>query len=271
MSLRSQIHDAIDDVAAPAPTLEHRIKTFVLADAVTRKDLRSRPRPHWAVRFRGPLALTAAALVVILLGGLVLGGRLLRDRSVSPAPAIDHSVLGKLEARPLLALPSLGPDGECPVGPLSTNFLGQLGAIGDGEVRSIVGGTPTVYPSTWGTWNALWFTVNPTARGLFLVRARDLQSRETVFFAGNLSGSTDANIGRANLEGEAQGTDRVNGQKISLRPELVINASAPSDFAKAAKAPTWGAYVGDSAAGSGCVVFQIDHLGSNPETFTRKM
>lgn len=268
MSLRSQIHDAIDDVATPAPTLERQVKAFVLADAATRKDLRSRPRPNWAMRLRGPLALIAAALVVMLIGGLVLGGRLLREGSVSPAPAIDHSVLSKLEARPLQAWPPVLPTGECPVGPFSTSFLG-VPAIGEGAVRSVSG--PDVYTSTWGTWNSLWFSVDPTASGLFLVRARDLQSRDTVFFAGNLSGVPDASFGRAILAGEAAGTIRVNGQETALRPELVINASAPSDAPKSATAPVWGAYVGDSAVGSGCVVFQIDHLGSNPETFTRKM
>ncbi len=272
MSLRAQIHDTLDQVTPPAPDLERRVTSFVFAGKTERDVLRLRPRRSPRIfQLRGAAVLLAAALVIVLVVGLILGGRFLRDFHNSPVPGIDHSVLRQLEARPLVALPSMPSSGECPVGPVGDNFIGGS-AIGDGTVRSLIGGTPTVYHSDWGTWNALWFAVNPTARGLFLVRARDVQTGKTVFFAGNLSGISDANIGRAILTGPPAGHDRVNGQDVPLRPELVINASAPSDFYQSRKAPSWGAYVGYPRSATACTVFQVDHLGFNqPETFVRPL
>lgn len=270
MGLRTEIRAALDDVIPPDPMLEREVIAYVLAEGRDRRMFGQRVRRSaWKFRFQGAAAVFAAALVLVLIAGLILGGRYLRDRNSAPAPAINQGELKKLEARPLAPLPAMPSDGVCPVGPLGDNFNGGP-AVGSGVVRSA--GAPTFYRSTWGTWNALWFVVDPTARGLFLVRARDLRSGQTVYFAGNLSGVEDANIGRAILTGKTEGHDRVNGQDVPLRPELVINASAPSDFEGPAKGPAWGAYVGVPKSGVGCVVFQIDYLSANePDTFTRSM
>lgn len=268
MSLRAEIRDALDDVIPPDPTLERDVMAYVLADERERRMLtRKVRRSPWANRFQGSVALVAAALVVLLIAGLILGGRFLRDRGTSPAPAVNQTELKKLEARPLAPLLAMPSDGVCPVGPLADDFRG----IGNGVVRSVTG-NPSVYRSTWGTWSLLAFAVDPTARGLFLVRARDLRSGETVYFAGNLSGVADANIGRAILAGDVAGDDRVNGLDVPLRPELVIDASRPHDFEGAKKAPTWSAYVGYPKSGTGCTFFQVDYLSSNqPETFVRSL
>ena len=267
MSLRAQITEAIDEVTPAAPTLERRVRTFVLADTRERKVLRPRPRRSpWTYRLRGAGALLAAAMVVLLVAGLIVGGRLLRLTN-SPAPAINQSELEKLEKRPLLPLIAMPADGVCPVGPLGTDYIGGP-AIGNGEMRSIMGGSAAVYAGDWGMWDATWFLVDPLARGLFLVRGRDMATGQTVYFAGNISGESDANIGRAVLAGSVAGRDRVNGQTVPLRPELVANASGPSDFANSAKAPMWGAYVGYRNGGSGCIEFQVDHDGKT-ETFVR--
>lgn len=268
MSLRAEIRDALDDVIPPDPTLEREVTAYVLADERERRMLtRKVRRSPWANRFQGSVALLAAALVVLLIAGLILGGRLLRERSNSPAPAINQAELKKLEARPLVPMTAMPADGVCPSGPLSTDFFGRP-AIGDGTVRSVIGGTPNVYTGDWGTWNATWFLVRPTEKGLFLVRARDLQSGATVFFAGNLSGVRDVNIGSAIPAGKVAGQDRVNGQTVPKRPELVIDASTGGDFPKANKAPAWGAYIGDANGSGGCVFFQVD-FDHSTETFVR--
>lgn len=267
MSLRAQITEAIDEVTPAAPTLERRVRAFVLAETRERKTLRLRRRPsRWMYRLQGAGALFAAAMVVLLVAGLVVGGRLLRP-SNPPAPAINQAALEKLERRPLLQLPAMPADGVCPVGPLGTDYIGGP-AIGNGKMRSVMGGTPTVYAGDWGMWDATWFLADPLARGLFLVRGRDIVTGKAVYFAGNLSGVPDANIGRAVLAGHVDGEDKVNGQTVPLRPELVANASAPGDFANSVKAPMWGAYVGYQKGGSGCIVFQIDY-GGTTETFVR--
>ena len=267
MSLRAQITEAIDEVTPAAPTLERRVRTFVLAGERERRTLKLRPRRSpWTDRLRGAGALLAAAMVVLLVAGLIVGGRLLRV-SNAPVPAIDQSELEKLEKRPLLPLIAMPVDGVCPVGPLGTDYIGGP-AIGNGEMRSIMGAGGGVYAGAWGMWDGTWFLVDPTARGLFLVRGRDIVTGQTVYFAGNLSGVPDANIGRAVLAGDVAGRDTVNGQTVPLRPELVANASAPSDTTGSVKAPGWGAYVGYRNGGSGCIEFQVDHDGTT-ETFVR--
>jgi len=266
MSLRTQIHDAIDDVTPPAPHLERRVAMYVVAGGRERPALRLRSRRlPWTNRIQGVAALLAAVLVIALIVGLVFGGRLLRDLNHSPAPAINQTELKKLEARPLVAMPAMPSSGVCPVGPLSTDFIGNP-AIGAGPMRTHIG-MPSVYDTDWGRWNISYFVVSPTTKGLFLVRARDLQSGETVFFAGNISGVGDAQMGHSVFAGKAAGHDSVDGQSFPMFAELVVDASAPSDWAKTTyKAPQWGAYVGYSKAASGCVFFQVDYDGST-ETY----
>lgn len=267
MSLRAQIHDTLDEVTPPAPDLERKVTAFVFVEKTERRILLRTRRSPWIYRLKGAAALLAAALLIALVAGLVVGGHLWRDFHTSPAPAINHGELKRLEARPLVVMPSMPSDGVCPAGPLGTDFIGGP-AIGNGVVRSIIGGTPTTYHTGWGTWDLTAFLVDPTERGLFLVRARDLRSGAPVFFAGNITGVADANIGKAILAGEVAGQDRVNGQVVPLRPELVIDASAPSDFAKSSKAPTWIAFVGYPNGASGCLFFQVDY-GHSTETFVR--
>lgn len=265
MSLRTQIRNAVDDVAYPAPDLERRVTAFVLSDSRDRKVLASRRTSEWSSRLRGSMTLVAALLVVAVLGGVIFGGRLLRDLWTAPQPSINHSELKKLEARALVVLPGMPSSGVCPVGPVSDDFIGDP-AVGDGPMRLHVG-MPSTYNSGWGTWNITYFVIAPTIKGLFLVRARDLRSRESVFFAGNLSGVADAQMGRSAFAGKAAGHDMVNGQDVPLYPELVIDASAPSDWAKTTyKAPGWGAYVGYPKGASGCIFFQVDRDGPT-ETF----
>jgi hypothetical protein len=268
MSLRAEITDALDEVITPSPVLERTVTAFVFANARDRKVLKlRRRRASWSISSRGFAAMVAVALVLAIIGGLIVGGRLLRDLHGAPAPAINQGELKKLEARPLLTLPAMPSDGVCPAGPVAENFMGGY-ATGDGPMRLILGYPVTMFRTTWGTWTQTYFLVRPTTKGLFLVRARDLKSGETVYFAGNLSGIADAQFGRAIVGGVVAGQDHVNGQRTDLHPELVINASAPSDFVKTpTKPPLWGAYVGYSGGASGCISFQVDYDNAPAETF----
>jgi hypothetical protein len=266
MSLRAEIREALDDVIPAAPMLEHTVSAFVLGVERDRKVVKRRTRRSpWIKSLRVPAAVVAALLVLALIVGLIVGGRLLRDLHSSPAPAVNQGDLKKLEARPLVAMPAMAPSGECPVGPMGTDFSNGP-AVGTGLMRSF-GGAPAVYSSAWGKWNLSYFLVSPTARGLFLVRARDVQSRQVAFFSGNLSGVDDPGMGRAVLAGTVAGRDVVNGVVVQLHPELVVNASAPSDSATNPNiAPLWTAYVGYPKGASGCIFFQVDHDDST-ETY----
>jgi hypothetical protein len=259
VSLRGQINDALDEITQPAPALERKVTSYVFA--VQRRNRMLVPaqrRRLLTTRFRDMAAIVAALLVLALIGGLIFGGRLLRDFHSSPVPAVNQGELKKLEARPLKTMPPMLSTGECPVGPVGTDFRDGR-AVGTGLMRSF-GGAPAAYGSNWGKWNLSYFVVNPTARGLFLVRARDLRSGQPVFFSGNLSGVDDPGMGRAVLAGTVAGRDEVNGVAVQLHPELVVNASAPSDSASNPEiAPLWTAYVGYPKGASGCVFFQVDH------------
>jgi hypothetical protein len=267
MSLRAEIRDAIDDVIPPAPMLERTVTAYVYADHRDGKSITiGRRRTPWMRSFKGAATLAAALLVIALIGGLIFGGRILRDFHSTPVPAINQGELKKLEARPLLPLPAMPADGVCPAGPVAENFMGGY-ATGDGPMRLILGYPVTTFTTSWGTWTQTYFLVSPSTKGLFLVRARDLKSSETVYFAGNLSGIADAQFGRAIPGGTTAGHDQVNGLRADLHPELVIDASAPSDFARTPnKPPLWGAYVGYPNAAAGCISFQVDYDGST-ETF----
>lgn len=268
MSLRAEIREALDEVIEPVPALERSVTVHLFAETQGRVGLMGRVRRSLLTsRFRGAAAMVAALLVLTLIAGLILGGRLLRDFHSTPAPAINQGELKKLEAKPLLTMPTMPPDGICPTGPLAENFMGGY-ATGDGPMRLILGYPVTTFQTSWGTWTQTYFLVRPLTKGLFLVRARDLKSGATVYFAGNLSGVADAEFGRAIPDGIAAGQDHVNGQRADLLPELVINASAPSDFAKTPnKPPLWGAYVGYPTGAAGCISFQIDYGNAPAETF----
>ena len=84
MSLRNEIRAAIDDVTPPAPALQQKVEAVVMADDRDRVARPHRSSTRWTRSFRGPMSLVAAALLVVLIGGLVVGGRLLRDLNAPP-------------------------------------------------------------------------------------------------------------------------------------------------------------------------------------------
>ncbi|HET9781024.1 MAG TPA: hypothetical protein VFR33_04525, partial [Candidatus Dormibacteraeota bacterium] len=143
MSLRSQIHNAIDDVAPPTPTLERRIRAFVLTDGQVRTHEHPRRQPRWVA----PFGLIAAALVLALVAGLFIGGRFWRTQNAPPG-TVGASELKALENRPL-NYPAVAAGAECPV--TSPTLNEQLGVVvGEGPVYLVNG---DVYEKgDWGYW-----------------------------------------------------------------------------------------------------------------------
>ena len=269
MSLRAEIRAAIDDVTPPAPTLQHKVEAFVVANGRDRVVPMHRPRTQWSRPFRGPMSLVAAVLLVVLIGGLVLGGRLLRDLN-APPQTINQAELKRLESRPLRAMPSVRPDDPCPTSPLTDVSAHGPEAVllGDGPVYSTRLGAQSVTSTNWGTWSVWSVLVDKTkASGPILIRARDLQTHAEVVFGWNPL-TANGQAGDGIPTGRATGTDVVLGQTEHLYPEVVLDLSRPFALTKAGDWPIFKSFIGYPKAAAGCIGFQIDGTNFTGTNFT---
>jgi hypothetical protein len=246
MSLRSQIHHAIDDVAPSAPMLERRVRDFVLSDEPDRKHLIPRPQPRWVA----PLGLIAAALVLALVAGLFIGGRFWRTQNAAPA-TVNQSELKSLEGRPL-KYPSVGAGAPCPTTPPTLNQ--NIGiVVGAGPVYLISGDVSE--QGDWGYWVNLRFAYYPIdSPGPVLIRARDLQGDMQVAFATYPLAPT-----AINAAGPVLGTTDVVNHRVQLREEAVFPDpwhAKPID--KKGDLPNLYVLFGMQRGSSGCIGFQID-------------
>ncbi len=258
MSLRAEIHDAIDEVAPSAPQLPKKVELYVLADHRRQIVVLPRRPSQWAKPFRGTISLVAAALVVALIGGLILGGRIWRDLHSQP-PTINQAELKRLEARPLRAFPTVQPGGECPTSPLTDVSAHSQEALlfGEGPVYSTHLGYGAVTTS-WGTWTVLSLEVDTTkTSGLILIRAKDLQTNAEVVFARNPLSAT-GQAGDGTPTGRASGRDVVLGQAEQVYPKLVLDLSRPYPGTKTGQWPIFKSFMGYPKTAMGCVGFQVD-------------
>lgn len=221
MSLRTDIEDVINQVTPPAPGLEDQVRALVVADGKHRRvSLHSQRRSPWGGGLRGTGALVAAALVVALMVGLVIGGRLARDvgnGQLSQAASISQSELHSLESRPNV-LPQLQPGATCPFSPGAheVHDLRVKGAvIGQGPVYVYDAWTDATTPR--GDWEAFALYYVAERPGLVLVRAGDLQTNQPFPFA-QYSGPPSAAI----ATGRVVGTDHVGGIAIQMHSEAVL-------------------------------------------------
>lgn len=249
MSLRSQIRDAIDDVAPSAPMLERRVKAFVLRDELDRKHLIPRRQPRWVA----PLGLIAAGLALALVAGLFIGGRYWRAQNAPPS-TVGQNELKQLESNPL-NYPAVAPGAECPVTqPKLNQQFGML--VGDGPVY--LGNTDIYGGGEWGYWVGLGFLYYPAPRkGSILIRAKDLKSDAQVAFAnypltptaitaaGPVLGSADVVNHRVQLRAEATFPDPWHAKPIDKKGDL----------------PLLIVLFGMQTGSSGCIGFQIDGPG----------
>lgn len=216
MSLRSQLKDALDDVAPPAPTLERRVTAFVSADDRDRPaQLNRRRHARWSGRFQGTGALVAAALVVALMAGLAIGGRLGRDLGngeSSSAYSINQSDLRRLESIPI-ALPLLQPGAACPYSP--GDLTVSRSALGGGPVYAFDGWYVSITDRVdWVAFGLYYVAQRP---GPVLVRATDLHSGQRLSFSQYPLGDS-----AAIAVGPVLGTDRLFDRTIQLHPEAAL-------------------------------------------------
>ena len=260
MNLRSDIHAAIDEVAPPAPMLARQVQAFVLADDYYRSVPARRVRTRWTRPLRGAVAVLAAVLVVALMAGLVMGGRLWRDWSTAPSThrhTINLGDLERLRADPF-SLSTLQPGADCPAGP--THAVADFQArgvspvlFGEGPIFSA--GNGERYVTQWGTYIQTDYWVDPRYDGVLLVRARDLRTGQPVVF----SNSTFS--GEANVSDRVVGTDFLLDQTVQQHPEFVVDTRDLRPPQTAAYWRSWGTLQGYPAGGSGCIGFQFDGAG----------
>ena len=250
MTLRDDIHFAIDEIAPPAPALPGRI-AYLTAEALQGAGSPRNPgRSRWMAAGLGRSgSLVAALLIVLLMASLVVGVRAWRDRNLinegPSAPSIDQAALAQLEARPLhLPLRQLG--AECNAGPLTLIDTGQ-------GPRRLLGAGP-VYaeghdatPTKWGTYFDAQIFTDPNLTGLVLVRGGDLEVNLPVVFVG------------PHAVGKVVGTDTIDGKLVQQHMEAVYDAGHHDPAtAGTGKWGIWPIRQGIDKGESGCTAFQVD-------------
>jgi hypothetical protein len=256
VNLRSQIHSAIDEIAEPAPGLADEALAYALADGEPHDVQVGGRRREGAPGMRRFGSMVAAVLVLVLMIGLVVGGRVLRNRDLVPQPyQIDQAQLAKLRANPL-HLAVVQPNAECPVGPytnLPSNAGAAPGAYGAGPVFAEGSGQRVV--TSWGTYFLTTYWAGPTFSGLALIRAEDLRTHQPVIFAKTSLSAKEPAV----PTGDLVGTDVVYDQPIDQLTELTLDtADQGSNSSYPDKWPAWGALMGFANGSSGCIGFQVD-------------
>jgi hypothetical protein len=238
VSLRTQIHAAFDEVAPPTSGLPERVVQTVLTENAGRKR-----RERLMLRLRVPLALVAMFMLVALVVGVLVGGRLMQDWNsfLNSAPAGDsyQSQVAQLEAVPL-RIPLVQSPLECQTGPYNS-----AGSYGSGPVYGDGGAFSS---SDWGLYYHNDAYAETKIAGPILVRALDLYTRQPVIFVGQYAA------------GPAAISDTVDGHTYDQRPELLLNTSN-SDKRATSHEFVWPFVAGVPTSWSGSTGWQIDGIG----------
>ena len=213
MTLRADIHDAFDELGPSTPGLTERVIQSGVAGPVRHSGT------AWVRRFRAPLSLVAVLVLIALVVGAFVGGRLIHDwnsylnRSI-PGGQIDPQVLRTLESRPLVQ-PLIHANDPCPGGPWNPS-TGWWGAGPVFVSSPIASGYGPVANSAWGIY-AVFHAQTPTGMtGPVLIRARDLVSGAPLVFVGRYA------------SGAVIAIDRLHGQDIRQQPEVAIDTTHPA-------------------------------------------
>jgi hypothetical protein len=246
VSLRRDMHSAFDEIAPSTAGLPERVVQTVLVESSGRQR-----RERLMFRLRGPMALVAVFVVIAMVVGVLIAGRVIQDwnahHDAAPAGGINQTDLAALEARPLNRSVLL-PSDPCPDGPTDSS-----GDYGTGPVRGIPGGRQT--NSSWGTYWDLQLATNSTLTGLVLVRAWDLRANQPFVFVGQYAA------------GSGVGADSLSGQTVVQRPYLVLDMAHAPGKPNADGQIIWNFTVGVPRGNSGCFGWQFDGPGFT-EKFT---
>jgi hypothetical protein len=244
VSLRKEVHSAIDGIAPSTFGMPERVVQTVLHDAKRRR------KGKLMLRVRAPLSLVAVLLLIALVAAVLVSGRVVHDwnlfhREVPAGPG--HAALATLEARPIL-LPKLTPSDSCPDGPVTAGVYGNGPYYGDPSL-----GPPTPRHTAWGRYWDLVGLTDRSVSGLLLVRAVDVKTHQPYVFVGQYAA------------GPIVGTDGLSGQTVQQRSELVLDTAHQPRSTSNGKT-RWPFTVGVPNGNSGCYGWQIDG-DSFTETF----
>ena len=238
MSLRTEVHSAFDEIAPPTFGMPERVVQTVLTASPSR-----RRREQLILRMRVPLSLVAVFMLIALVVGLLIGGRLMQDWNSfhNPAPAGGGTeTLAQLEARPL-HLPAPASKLDCVSTPVNVG-----GSLGKGPVYADPGGIWII--TSWGTYFHNSFVADTNVAGPVLVRAKDLFTHQPVVFIGQYA------------TGAVVGQDTVDGVVVEQGTELVFDASQASKTGGAYRF-VWPFTSGAPTSWSGSTGWQIDGVG----------
>lgn len=235
MSLRTQIHSAFDEVAPPTFGLPERVVQTVLTENASGKR-----RERMMLRLRVPVALVAMFMLVALVIGALVGGRLMQvwNASHNPAPAGDtyQTQVAQLEAVPL-RFPVFASQHDCKSGPYNSS-----GSLGSGPVYGDAGPLGT---STWGQIYSVVAYADTDIPGPILVRASDLFTGKPVVFIGQYAA------------GPVVGSDTFRGHLYEQHAEVLLNTSS-SDKQTVTHKFVWKFLDGVPTSWSGSTAWQID-------------
>lgn len=202
MSLRSELHEAYDELGPPPAGLSERVVMTAQRDLPR--------RGAWSLRLRAPLSLVAVFVVIAVVAGALVGGRIIADWkrfAPPPVPAVPQTPLQKLEARPL-HLQTVRSVHDCPYGPFDAD-----GADGKGPLHLA---PSAVSPQTsWGTYFESLLWADGPVNGPVLVRVYDVLKHEPIVFIDQYA------------DGPVVGTDVLNGRLVVQHAEFVIDPVVP--------------------------------------------
>jgi hypothetical protein len=255
VSLRTDIHSAFDQVAPSTLGMPERV-----FDSVQVSPPRRGAPGLLVMPFRSLASLVAVFLMVGVVAGVLLGGRLTQDwksftHPSAAAGGVTKAIVTQLEARPD-QLPILSASASCPDGPESWGDYGigpVMGAYGWPQPETATE-RAGFFTNSWGTYFYDTFVTVAGLNGPILVRGRDLRTNQALIFVG------------ANAAGPLVGTDKVDGKSVQQHVYLVLDMNHPPSPAGAAKHLEWPVIVGISKQSSDCVGFQLDGPGFT-ETF----
>ena len=258
MTLRADIHSAMDQAVSPAPWLAADIGDSI-RDTETWKKERRRAKARVFSGFRGAGALAAAMIVVILVVGALLGGELVRDWRAFSSHATPGSSgyarqLAQLRARTLNLQP-VAAGQRCSAHPLSsvTYFGATRDVLGSGPVYA----SPHIDNETnaWGTYSDDTVLTEVGLSGPLLIRGENLSAPTRFLFVGPYA------------SGHIVGHDTLDGVNVAQYDELVLDLSrAPSSRSDDGRLAIWTVRDGQRQIGD-CSGLQFDGVGFS-ETIT---
>ena len=211
MSLRTDIHAALDELAPVSAGAEQRL----IAAPPRHSDHRARPT-RWRSYVKTPLALVAVFVLIALIAGMLVGGRLLRDWEAQ-SQTIPGGHVNQQDVRPLegrtLTLPLVSASDPCAGGPwdATTGWWGR----GPVYLYSLFGsGYSVPQRGAWGNYFLFHVKTPAGMKGPLLIRARDLVSGQALVFVGRYA------------YGPAVGADVVAGTPVQQHSELAIQTDA---------------------------------------------